>query len=70
VLPALVKFSGEIYGLGPELLSIDTNERPDHIASTYCDVAKNLQTWVISGISGHFFYETIDHILLLALVCP
>ncbi|KAJ2430451.1 hypothetical protein GGF41_000991 [Coemansia sp. RSA 2531] len=65
-LPALVELRGKINGLGPELESISSNELPDHIVSTYCDIGKGLQVWRITT----YKQVKIDYIILLALVCP
>ncbi|KAJ1904798.1 hypothetical protein LPJ71_004742, partial [Coemansia sp. S17] len=36
-IPALVKFTGGIKSLGPELENISDSELPDYMVSTYCD---------------------------------
>ncbi|KAJ2338541.1 hypothetical protein GGH92_007120 [Coemansia sp. RSA 2673] len=67
-LPALEKLLSSITDLGPELENISSEELPDYVTSTYNNVGKNLQVWRLS--SPNYTTVTIDHILLLALVCP
>ncbi|KAJ1891138.1 hypothetical protein LPJ71_007760 [Coemansia sp. S17] len=70
VLPALETIRSEISGLGPELENISADELPDYVASTYCDVGKNLQVWDMDTFTGSRAATFINYILLLALVCP
>ncbi|KAJ2432112.1 hypothetical protein GGF41_000193 [Coemansia sp. RSA 2531] len=69
-LPALVELRSSISGPGPELEHISAEELPGYIASTYCEVGKNLQVWRINSNSCKHTSAAIDYILLLVLVCP
>ncbi|KAJ1904053.1 hypothetical protein LPJ71_004967, partial [Coemansia sp. S17] len=49
---------------------LENDDLPDHIVSTYCDVGSKLEVWEMTSFDSRYETNTIDYILLLALVCP
>ncbi|KAJ2431646.1 hypothetical protein GGF41_000446 [Coemansia sp. RSA 2531] len=69
-LPAVTRLRSGISGMDPSMVHIAADELPDHIVSTYGNMGSNLQVWEMTFFNYRFEDETIDYILLLALVCP
>ncbi|KAJ2839246.1 hypothetical protein FBU31_000737 [Coemansia sp. 'formosensis'] len=70
MLPNLVKIGCGIDVVGPELADIADEDLPDHIASTYRTVGKNLQIWRPQGTGRQQFRTIPEYAMLMALVCP
>ncbi|KAJ1905045.1 hypothetical protein LPJ71_004668, partial [Coemansia sp. S17] len=69
-LPAITRLRSGINGVGHTLVQLENDDLPDHIVSTYCDVGSKLEVWEMTSFDSRYETDTIDYILLLALVCP